>query len=124
MNLLEPTFCVVIAILQCHSNSFCSSNKNESEASTSSLSGDAFRINSSNDCKFGSSGLDHTFEGLLLGASQRCHESNWQWLFPRVGRPLTKGTQGSLRPHVGMIFLFCRGLEFLLGHKTEVSEHH
>jgi hypothetical protein len=39
------------------------------EASTPTRGGDAFGTELAKDRKFGSSGLNHIFEGLLLGAS-------------------------------------------------------
>jgi hypothetical protein len=64
---------------------------------------------------FGSSGLNLAFEGLLLGASRRCHEDDHKWL-------LTKGAQGSLRPKEGISFHFCGGPVVPPDREMEVSQ--
>jgi hypothetical protein len=51
--------------------SFFSGKHNPGEISTPTHEGDAFGVNSSNDHRFGSSGLNLIFMGLMLGASQR-----------------------------------------------------
>jgi hypothetical protein len=48
---------------------FFSKRHNMCEVSTPTREGDAFGMNSSNDCMFGSSKLRIAFKGLLLGAS-------------------------------------------------------
>jgi hypothetical protein len=51
--------------------SFFNSKHNPGKISTPTHGGDAFRVNSSNDRRFGSSELNLAFVGLLLGASRR-----------------------------------------------------
>jgi hypothetical protein len=48
---------------------FCNISKTSSEASTPTGRDDAFGMELSESCRFGSSGLNLAFEGLLLGAS-------------------------------------------------------
>jgi hypothetical protein len=55
------------------------------EVSTPTRGGDTFGVNSSNDRRFGSLGLNLIFNGLLLGVSQRRHMKGWQQPSPRVG---------------------------------------
>jgi hypothetical protein len=50
---------------------FCNINESSSEASTPTCGGDAFGTELTKSCWFGSSGLNLTFEWLLLGVSIR-----------------------------------------------------
>jgi hypothetical protein len=50
-----------------HTNFFCNINKNSSEASTPTSEDDAFGTKLTKSHRFGSSGLNLIFEGLLLG---------------------------------------------------------
>jgi hypothetical protein len=86
---------------------FCNINESSSEASTPTCGGDAFGTELTKSCWFGSSGLNLTFEGLLLGVSIRMLAEGTH------SEPRQSGfwIHNALTHAMGVSALFCRRLK-------------